>query len=296
MEKIFEYFNIKSSDFVLALINVAFIIALFIVLFKAINAGFERVEKEIVQHDQSANVGPLRFFKYLSIIVISIVCISSVVSYFPAVDKMFTSLLASSGVIALIISVASQDAISNIVSGVFLIFLRPFKIGDVVKYVDKGTLGVVEEISLRHTVIRTFENNRLIIPNKTMNSSIIENYNYADSRACIPLEIDITFESDVEKAMGIYADVIKSHPLFKSYGDSGNKPKSTTVPKIIITSFDSTGVTLRGWLWADSMLSAMDYKSDVLRELRLRFKESGICFAYPHVVVMPPAETDNNDA
>lgn len=291
MKKILEYFGISTSDFAAAVLNVLMIVVLFFVLFKLLSLFFKQFEKQLLKRNSDTNVGPLRFAKYASIATVAFFCLSAIGSYFPALNKLFTSLLAGSGVVALVISVASQDAISNIVSGVLIIASQPFKIGDVIRYVDKNITGVVEEMTLRHTIIRTFENNRLVIPNSTMNSAVIENYNYNDNRSCMFLDIVVSYGSDTEKAVRIFADVIKNHPLYRNYD-----PACTDgMPKVRIVDCDTTGITIRGWLWSDNMLIGVDVKSDILTELRKRFRAEGIHFAYPHMVVIPHKDHNNSD-
>ena len=85
-----------------------------------------------------------------------------------------------------------QEALGSIVSGMMILAFKPFVIGDVVRCVDNDISGVVEEITLHHTAIRTYENKRVIVPNSVMNNSIIENADYGDSRVCAFLEIGVT--------------------------------------------------------------------------------------------------------
>ncbi|MBU1820260.1 MAG: mechanosensitive ion channel, partial [Bacteroidetes bacterium] len=79
-------------------------------------------------------------------------------------DKAVTSILAGAGILGLALAFAFQDIAANFMSGVFLSFRRPLAVGDIVKSNDY--MGVVEEINLRDTMIRTFQGQRVIIPNK----------------------------------------------------------------------------------------------------------------------------------
>lgn len=287
MKRILEYFGISSGDALSVIINIVLTLAIFICLYKLLSAFFKHAEKKLVMRDPGANVGPLHFLKLLCISIVGIFCLLSVVSYFPAVNRLFTSLLAGSGVLALVISVASQDAISNLVGGILIMFSKPFKVGDTIRYVDLDITGVVEEITLRHTVIRTFESKRLVIPNSTINSSVIENSDYSDQKICILLDVDITYESDANRAMEIFAEVIKSRPKYIDNRTAAEKKLKVSEPKIRIVNFDSSSVVIRGWIWAENVAAAVDVKSDILLELKKRYDEENISFAYPHMVVVP---------
>ena len=69
--------------------------------------------------------------------------------------------------------IRDREATANLVSGVFISLFKPFGIGDRIKLSDKQIDGVVEDISLRHTIIRTFENTRIVVPNSVLNLSLI---------------------------------------------------------------------------------------------------------------------------
>lgn len=71
-------------------------------------------------------------------------------------EKVSNSILASAGIMAMAVGLASQEALSNIVGGLFIIFSRPFKVGDFIQ-VDNVIIGTVREITLRHTVIQNAE-------------------------------------------------------------------------------------------------------------------------------------------
>src|SRR5688572_10272880 len=90
----------------------------------------------------------------------------------PKLRDYGTALFAGAGVLAAIVGFASQSAFSNIVSGVFIVVFRPFRVGDRVR-VGQLYTGDVEDITLRHTVIKDFENRRIVIPNSVVNNETI---------------------------------------------------------------------------------------------------------------------------
>lgn len=94
---------------------------------------------------------------------------------------MGATLFAGAGIFAAIIALASQQALSNIISGIFIVISKPFRVGD---YIELSILhrGTVEDITLRHTVIRDIQNNRIIVPNSKINSETIVNYHLNDER------------------------------------------------------------------------------------------------------------------
>ena len=129
--------------------------------------------------------------------------VMAIVSQVPGLNKIATSLLAGSGIVAVALSVAAQASVGNLVSGVLINLFKPFQVGDMIRYLDQDIFGRVEEITLRHTVIRTLENKRLIIPNSTMNTEVIENDSYGSTVICLFLDLEVSYESDLDLAMNI---------------------------------------------------------------------------------------------
>lgn len=96
-----------------------------------------------------------------------------------ALRTVATSLLAGAGILAVAVGFASQQALSNIVSGIMIVIFKPFRVND---RLNIGTTfnGIVEDITLRHTVIRDFENKRIIVPNMVISQECLE-CNYAEA-------------------------------------------------------------------------------------------------------------------
>lgn len=242
--------------------------------------------KQTGKEGAAALVVPMRNLVYALIFLIGGV---SVLSQIPGLDKMMTSLLASSGILALVGGFAAQDALGNMVSGMMIQAFKPFKKGDIVRYVDKNITGVVEEITLRHTVIRTFENKRVLVPNGTINKEVLENANFAEDRVCNFFEVSITYESDLEHAM----EVLRNTALNCSgYIDCRTEEeKQSGAPELVVrvVSFNESAIVLRAMVWSKDSAAGAQLKSDLYRAVKKAFDAESIEFGYPHVVVMKQA-------
>src|SRR5579862_7897270 len=95
-------------------------------------------------------------------------------------EKTISSLLAGAGIIGLALGFAFQDLTANFISGVFIIFKKPFETGQVVKTND--FTGVVEEIQLRSTILRTFQGLHITLPNKDIFQKSLTNYSLSSER------------------------------------------------------------------------------------------------------------------
>jgi small conductance mechanosensitive channel len=224
------------------------------------------------------------FLKNAVEFIVYIIALIIIFNSIPRLRDYGTALFAGAGVLAAIVGFASQSAFSNIVSGVFIVIFRPFRVGDRVR-VGQLYSGDVEDITLRHTVIKDFENRRIVIPNSVVNNETIINSTLTNEKICIFLEIGISFDSDVDRAMKIMEDEALKHPLLqdnRSYEETEQGLSKVVVKVINITE---TGLQLRGWVWASDPSSGFDMKCDLLKSIKHRFDQENISLAYPQRVI-----------
>ncbi|MBR7081150.1 MAG: mechanosensitive ion channel family protein [Oscillospiraceae bacterium] len=285
MQAIIDFFKNESDNTLVEFLKTALVTLIVMVLVvNIINLIFKSVEKSAAR--RGAHPTAAKILKYILLGLVYIAAFAEIISAIPALGNFLKTLLAGSGIAAVIITVAAQEPIGNLVSGLLIFASKPFKAGDIIRYVEKDISGVVEEINLRHTVIRTFENKRFIVPNNTFNKYPIENANYNGDKICMLLDFAITYESDAVLAMQIISDVVVMHPDFcdnRTYADitNGMPPVRTAVVK-----FSESAVIIRAWIWAANMGASISLKSDVLLGVQLRFAEAGIRIAYPHTTVI----------
>ncbi len=167
------------------------------------------------------------------------------------------------------------------VSGLFISFFKPFRIGDRIRFINKDTLGIVEDINLRHTVIRTFENKRIIIPNNIMNNEMIENANIIEEKTCNYLDVGISYNSDIDRAMAIIAKEILNHKDFfdnrsKTELDRGEEPV-----QVKLIGFGESSLNLRAWVWSKDPLTGFYMLCDLRKRIKEKFDQEGIEIPYP---------------
>ena len=197
-------------------------------------------------------------------------------------NELALSILASSGVVVLIVGFAAQEAFSNIISGFFISFFRPFSIGHLVSLPDNKITGTVENITLRHTVIRTIENNRIIVPNSIINKAIIENRDILDKSACRAFIISIAYHSDIDKARNIMLDEAYKNPLL--FDQRTKKEIKDEVPqlKVIVSNLNESSIELRMSVWAKTSGDAFNLMAELRESIKKRFDSEGIEIPYPY--------------
>lgn len=163
-------------------------------------------------------------------------------------DKAVTTLLAGAGVIGLALGFAFQDLTANFISGIFIIFRKPFDAGHVVE--TNGFTGTVELIQLRSTTIKTMQGLQVILPNKDIFQKAITNYTLSERR-----RIDLVFTLPVktynkevlEKIRAAVADV---HELDDS-----------TPPEIHFTEMAGDNIKLEVWCWVKNTMPESFYRA-----------------------------------
>ena len=193
----------------------------------------------------------------------------------PAFKNAWKTFAGSSALIAAIFGLAAQSTLSNVFAGIAISAAksRPFDIGDRVA-IDSIDPGYVEDITLRHTVIKTYQNERIYIPNSTVGSSTIINYTQ-DRSYSFPITVDVAYGTDMQRAMDIMADVIANHPCH--YGAR---------PTVLCKNCGESGVTLRALVETKDFRDNPKACSDCLVELMKRYAEAGIEIPYNRLVVI----------
>lgn len=224
------------------------------------------------------------FLKHTITGIIYIIGISVAIYTIPSLRAVSVSLLAGAGVIAIIIGFASKQAFSNIVSGLFIVIFRPFRVGDWIKF---GTIsGEVEDINLRHTVIRTWKNTRIIVPNSVISQEKIENKNIIDEKTCQYVEFGISFDSDIDKAISIMQDEVVKHPDFLDIRTEKEKKDGRPSVRVKLISFGDSSVNLRAYVWAKTPGDAWNIGTDLNKSIKQRFDAEGIEIPYPYRTIV----------
>ena len=184
-----------------------------------------------------------------------------------------TSFIAAFSVVGLAASLAVQDSLSNIASGIMLIINKPFKAGDYIE-VDNVS-GTVVIISLVHTKIVTIDNKMIFIPNSKLTGSKITNYTAQEKRR-VDVEIGISYDVSVEDARAA---------LLKAVDDCGelfiDKPQP---PFVAIMRFSDSSIdyVIRVWTWTKNYWDAY---FALLESVKKECERSGVEITYNHINV-----------
>ncbi len=142
---------------------------------------------------------------------IYIIGLMLIILQIPQLHSLATAMLAGAGIAGLAIGFAAKDSLSNFTSGIFIAVFQPFRVGDLVDF--KGDYGQIEDLTLRHTIIRTWDNRRIIVPNNTMNTEPIINWSIREPDIIWTVDFRIKEISDLDRARGIIIQEARRHPM-----------------------------------------------------------------------------------
>lgn len=184
----------------------------------------------------------------------------------------------SSAFVIAVATLAAQKTLSNVISGISLSASHPYDIGQKIQVISQNgnviSEGIVKTITLRHTIISQYNGKNDIVPNSIMDSSTIVNTNFTDDVGNY-LDIEISYEADIEKARKIIEKIIQSTP----------KVLNSKEGQILIRGFGENGILLRTTVWTrnldDNYIACSQIRENILKQ----FKKNHIEIPYQTIIV-----------
>ncbi len=182
-----------------------------------------------------------------------------------------TSIIAVLGAAGLAIGLALQGTLSNVAAGVMLLLLRPFTTGD---WVETGSVsGTIREVGLFTTIIDTFDNVYVSIPNSSIWNSTITNHSHYETRR-IDVDIGIHYDTNLDLASEVLLKLAEDERVL-------DNPKK---PQFLVMKYDDSAIVVRLRLYTHTKDWYAVY-SDLMRKLKPALDEAGIQIPYPHRVI-----------
>ena len=225
-----------------------------------------------------------KFLRHAISAVIYLVVLGFAIHNIPTLKAVENSLLAGAGIAAVAIGLASQAALSNIITGVFLVLFKPFSVGD---RIDVGSnSGFVEDITLRHTILRNLENKRIIIPNSIISSEVIVNSNLVDDKVCKHIIFGISYSSNIELAKQIIREEALNHTLTIDARTPLQKEEKLPIVDVRAIELADSSVNIKAWVWAENLQNAFTIQCDMIESVKKRFEENNIDIPFPHRTII----------
>ena len=274
MDNIINWFTENQPMIIASLIQFVIAIAIFIIGKFAAKLISSATKKVMVHKKFDDTV-----ISFVASLVYGLVVIVAFIAAISHLGFNTTSLVAIVGAAGLAIGLALQGSLSNFASGILLISLKPFKAGDFVEIA--GTGGVVEEVHVFSTQLRTGDNKTVIIPNGGITNGNIVNYSAKPTRR-IDLVIGVGYNADLKLTKQILHDVVSNHDLVL-------KEQAITIGVSELAD-SSVNFVVRPWV------KTSDYwpvHFDLLEAIKIELDKAGIEIPFPQLSVHVNQENPN---
>ena len=219
------------------------------------------IGKLVVKGLQAKNVDP-SIHSFIRTIVTLVLKLAFVLSALSALNINVNSFITAIGAAGITAGLGLQASIGQFASGMQILINHPFKSGD---YIDIGSVsGKVYEIKMMYTVLITVDNKRVIIPNSTITSSNIINYN-AENRRRLDLCFSVSYDTDISKAKEVIAQVVSKNELVLTNPE----------PVIAVKEHGDSAVKIACLIWcpSDNYWDVFYYMQE---QVKLSFDDNGI--------------------
>ena len=233
-----------------------------IIIAKIVRINLRRALKEKVPKTTLSTLEKLVYY--------TIIFIGFIVAL-PYIGFSLSGLLVAGGIAGIVIGFASQTVVSNLISGLFLMAEKPIKIGDGVSIGDVS--GIVKDIRVLSTTIRTWDGIYVRLPNEKVFTSNIYNYDAHVARR-FEYKIGIRYKDDADKAVEIIKNLLDSHPLVLK----------EPAPQIFVEELGDSSVNLLVKIWAPSS-QWYGVKMEMLWKIKVALEKEGIEIPFPQLVI-----------
>lgn len=205
------------------------------------------------------------------------VLIITIVAVLAQFGVQTASIIAVVGAAGLAIGLALQGTMQNIAAGIMLLFLRPFKVGDVIN--AAGHTGMVKELSLFSTEFRTADGVCIFIPNGSIWGSSITNFSRNETRR-VDIEVGISYDDDIDQARGVLAGVMNADDRVLK------DPAAETM--VVALGDSSVNINMRCWVNAGDYWGVL---FDLHQAAKVQLESAGCSIPYPQtdVHMIPPS-------
>lgn len=276
MDQFFEQLNQWGKDSVLqyGLTDTIIIILLILITAMVISRILTRLMKK-------RNFRNLPIWLKVKKYVIITITIYGILTLFIPAKTILDPLLASGGIVAVVVGLAAQETVGNLISGFMIVTFRPFHIGDLIRVNNGEYVGTVVEITIRHTIIETFENTRVIIPNSQMNTSVLENISDIGTAKADFLYVSVSYDTDLEQAIRVLQETVAAHPDYVDPRSEEEKQQGADQVVVRVTDFKDSGIELRATIYSNDNGTCFTMLSDLRITVKKRFDQEGIEMPYP---------------
>ncbi len=267
--------HVHPSSFLGALFYLVVFAAIAVIATAALRRSIRLVLARDAQHRLDPTM--VGFMQGLAAVFIWLLALTLYAHLIPALRNMGTALLASVSVLSIVLGIAAQNTLGNLVAGMALLLYRPFRVGDrLLVAAPSGTeTGTVESLSLGYTVLKTYDNRRIVLPNSGIANQVIINLSSVDATSMAIVPVSIGYSADIDRARAALLELAAMHR-------DALEPFSCPVVALSASSVD---LSLR--VWCADHGTAARVRTELLEQAKKRFDIEGIeiPYAYSNVIL-----------
>lgn len=233
------------------------------------------LQKQVLQAfqiDRHAQFVILRIFHFFLITIGILISLSTI-------GISLTSFAIIFGGLSIGIGFGLQNIVSNLISGLILIFERPIKIGDLVEIIDVNIFGRVTSINLRSTVIMALDEKEIIVPNSQLISEPVHNLTHYNDRYRVHVQVGVSYNSDVDLVKRTLIEVAHAHP--EIIKEPPPDMENVTSPFVRFLNFGESSLDFELLAWIPDSFKRFDVASDLHFMIWDKFKENKIKIPFP---------------
>lgn len=269
-----ETFNflIGASEITFNILFIATVIICIYIVSKVFNLVMDYyIEKKNLQNTRGSLHDFIPLLRKVFLVILIVIGGLIVLNKF---NVNVSGIIVSLGVGSLAIALAAQETLANMIAGFVILIDRPFREGDRIR-LPSGEFGDVFEIGMRSTKILDFDNNLVIIPNAELVKSRIQNITYPDYVSRVFVDVEISYDSNLELAKNILIEIAKNHPLNLQEFE----------PSVFVMGFTGNGISLRLVSRTADYRNVFQMQSDFREAILKKFAENKIEIPYQQIVV-----------
>ncbi|NRD89070.1 mechanosensitive ion channel family protein [Sphingopyxis sp. BSNA05] len=259
-------------------------LALFVIIGLILSSLFNRIMRRIIRRQEQTDLTTLHFMKQFGRFAIWILVLMYYAHTVPALNSLGTALLASASIASVVIGMAAQSTLGNLIAGFSLLMYKPFRVGDRMQIVAPNSNGetnaeiaTVESITLGYTILTTLDNRRIVIANSVISTQVLVNLSAIEEHVICIVPISIGYSEDIDIARSAILDVASQHEL------------SEEVIRCSVTSLGASSIDFSLRIRCRDSQAARQLKFDMFELIKKRFDKLGIEIPYSYVNVLLPA-------
>ena len=249
---------------------------------------FTTILEKLVDHAMKKDARASMPFKYLLKIlrtVIYIIATFAILMNVKPLQSVSTAILGATSVMTVVVGLAAQETFGNFIAGFFIVIYQPFHVGDMVNLPEKNISGTVIEITFRHTILNTIENTKIIVPNSTMNSAIVEDKAFGQKTYIRYLFLSVAYNTDIDKLERVITDVVINTDGVIDTRSVEAQEKNLPI-NITVNEFLDSGIQIRFPFTTKSLAKSVETASKIRKSLLVAFRENEIEIPYQKIQII----------